>query len=283
MASDDIRSHAMAAAAATLSDSAPPRRSGIVTSASQCASTSAGSPSRSAPRQSVARPLDRSKAPAAVGDQRRPRRRRLLHPAPGDRLAEDRPHARPRRLRPVRVGAAGPEHHGAAAQRVGGADDRADVAGVGDTVQVETGGLDPLRPALRPDRDRPRSRTQRGDLRQQLGVDLLATEPTAGGGEHEARLDACAEPGLDQVLALGDEQPLALAVLALAQLADQLQLLVVGALDHSCCLLVSGFLLLERKRAANRRPAREVRCADAARRPHPPGLARRIGGTPRGR
>ena len=60
MARDDIRSQAMAAAAATLSDSAPPGRSGIVTSASHSASTSAGRPSRSAPRQSVAAPSSAS-------------------------------------------------------------------------------------------------------------------------------------------------------------------------------------------------------------------------------
>ena len=61
MAGDDIRSQAIAAAAATLSDSAPPGRSGIVTcDLALLARTSAGSPSRSAPRQRVAAPASAS-------------------------------------------------------------------------------------------------------------------------------------------------------------------------------------------------------------------------------
>jgi len=64
MASDDIRSAQIAATAATLSDSAPPGRSGIVTVVAHSASTSSGRPSRSAPRQSV-------KAPASASIQRR--------------------------------------------------------------------------------------------------------------------------------------------------------------------------------------------------------------------
>ena len=82
MARDDIRSQAIAAAAATLSDSAPPGRSGIVTSTSHCSSTSAGRPSRSAPRQRVATAAERLEALAAVGDERRPRLRRLLDRGP---------------------------------------------------------------------------------------------------------------------------------------------------------------------------------------------------------
>src|SRR5262249_18548900 len=48
------RSQTIAAVAATLSDSAPRARSGIVIRASQRARTSSGSPSRSEPRQIVA-------------------------------------------------------------------------------------------------------------------------------------------------------------------------------------------------------------------------------------
>ena len=77
---------------------------------------------------------------AAVGDERDPRRRgRLERGDPQRRPREDRAHARPHRLRPVGVGAVRAEDDGAAEQRVGGADDRADVAGVGDAVQVEAG------------------------------------------------------------------------------------------------------------------------------------------------
>src|SRR4029077_13170294 len=60
----------------------------------------------------------------------------------------------------------------------------------------------------------------------------LGRQLTTGGGEQEARLGTGRQPCLDQVLALGREQPLALAVLALAQLANQFQLLVLGAGDH---------------------------------------------------
>ncbi len=50
---DAIRCSAIAAAAATFSDSAP-SRSGIVTRTSQRSTVASGSPSRSAPRQTVA-------------------------------------------------------------------------------------------------------------------------------------------------------------------------------------------------------------------------------------
>ncbi len=51
--------------------------------------------------------------------------------------------------------------------------------------------------------------------------------------------------GGDEILALGDEQPLAIAPLALRELADQLQLLVVLARDH--CL----FSVPENKKGAS--------------------------------
>ncbi len=85
------------------------------------------------------------------------------------------------------------------------------------------------------------------------------------------------------VLALGDEQALAVPVLAFVQLANQLQLLVVGAGDHPCCLFWSAVSSPGTKKRAVKRPARESGVLDAARRPHPPGLAPRIGGTHRGR
>ena len=232
MAADDIHWAPIAAAAATLSDSAPPRRRGIVTCASHSASTPSGSPSRSAPRQRVWAPSSRVEPGAAVGDEGGARRRRLPHRGAQRRLGEDRAHARPHRLRRVGVGALGAEDDGAVQQRVGGADDRADVAGVADPVQVEAGRARGVGPAQRPDGDRPRAGAERGGVGQQLRLDLLAAEPGAGGGEDEARLCPGRQPGLEQVLALAGEQALALAVLALAQLAHQLQLLVVRALDH---------------------------------------------------
>ena len=89
-----------------------------------------------------------------------------------------------------------------------------------------------LHHALRPNGDRARAGTERGDARQQLRLHLLAAQAAAGGAQQEARLATGREPGVDQILALGREQSLPLAILALAQPADQLQLLVLGAGDH---------------------------------------------------
>src|SRR5262249_10221278 len=126
----------------------------------------------------------------------------------------------------------GAERHGALEQRVRGADDRADVARVGDAVQVDAGRLRHGRPAPLPDRDRARARAKRGDRGEQLGVHLVALEPGIRGYEDQARHRARRQAGVEQVLALAREQALALAVLALAQLANQLQLLVMWAFNH---------------------------------------------------
>ena len=107
------------------------------------------------------------------------------------------------------------------------------------------------RPALRPDRDRPRARAERGDRGQQLRLDLLAAEPAAGGAQHEARLGAGGEPGLEQVLALGRRTgPRARGACARAACGPAsasrfggLSIIVVSL----SCLFLSGFLLLERK------------------------------------
>src|SRR5680860_451212 len=151
--------------------------------------------------------------------------------------------------------------------------------GVGDPVQVAAGRLHRVRPGPRPDG------APAGDLGQQLRLDLLAGEAAARGAEPEARLDTRGQPRLDQVLALGREQALALAMPAIAQLADQLQLLVVGAGNHPVSVRVGRIFSWNRgnEKAGRKRPAREVEVWVAARRPHPPGQARQIGGTPRGR
>ena len=74
-------------------------------------------------------------------------------------------------------------------------------------------------------------------------------EPGAGGAQQQPRLGAGGEAGGEQVLALGHEQALALAVLALPQLADQFQLLVVGAGDHLVSLLFWCFFSWKQKEA----------------------------------
>ena len=184
----------------------------------------------------------------------------------------------------------GPSATGPSSSACGGADDRADVAGVADPVQVEAGRRRRRRPSAAA---RPRSPASpsRAPRPRPAAPARPPRRPSAGSPaprlEQEARLGAGGQPGLDQVLALGREQPLALAVLALAQLADQLQLLVLGAGDHRVGLSVfwfGGFFSWNTKKRAvfTARPGR-VECRCAARRPHPPGLARQIGGRRRGR
>src|SRR6187551_1664354 len=132
----------------------------------------------------------------------------------------------------MRVGTVGAEHNRAAEQGLSGADDRANVAGIGNPMQVNAGWPYRSGPDLRPNGDHPRARAKRRDLRQQLRLDFLAADLATGEAEQDAGLGASGQPRLDQVLALGREQSLALALLALAQLADQFQLLVVGAGNH---------------------------------------------------
>ena len=122
------------------------------------------------------RPAQRLQAGAAVGDQRRPRRRRLPQLGPGRRPGEERTHAGPRRLRREGIGAAGAERDRDVEQRVNAAHDGPDVPRVPHAVQVDAGRARRLGPAQRPDRDRPRPRAQRRGRRQQLRLDLLAAQ-----------------------------------------------------------------------------------------------------------
>src|SRR4051795_2026878 len=103
--------------------------------------------------------------------------------SPRDRLAKDRAHARPHRLRGEGIGAAWAEHDRALEQGVSGADDRADVARVTDPMQVDAGRAAGLGPALCPDRDRPRAGAEIRYPGQQLGLDLLSAEATARCGQ----------------------------------------------------------------------------------------------------
>ncbi len=137
MAGDDIRWAAIAAAAATLSDSAPAGASGIVTCDSHSASTSSGRPSRSAPRQSVRGARERLESPprgrparpaAPASPPPRPspaagRRSSPCSPAP--------PSARRGRRSRARATTVPPSSASAVRTIV------ADVAGVADPVQVD--------------------------------------------------------------------------------------------------------------------------------------------------
>jgi hypothetical protein len=107
-----------------------------------------------------------------------------------------------------------------------GAHDRADVPRVADTVQVDAErGRGPIRRSA-VHTDHARTRAEGRDRVQQLGLDVLP------GAQDELGVDPRRLREGDQVLALRHEQPLALAVLAIRKLADQLQLLVVLARDH---------------------------------------------------
>ena len=68
---------------------------------------------------------------------------------------------------------------------------------------------------------------QRRDLREQLGRHRLA------GNEQVDRLETSLERGVDEILALGDEQPELVAPAPGVKLADELQRLVVGRRDQS--------------------------------------------------
>ena len=132
----------------------PPRRSATPArprgAGSSRGGRSAGRPRPAAPpaprRGRRSPPASSPRRPAPVRDQRRPPAcRDVADRGPRRRPREDRAHARPHRLRRVRVGAAGAEHDRAVAQRVGGADDGAHVAGVADAVQVDARARRPAR------------------------------------------------------------------------------------------------------------------------------------------
>jgi hypothetical protein len=158
------------------------------------------------------------------------------------RPGEDGSHAGACRLRREGIGGAGTQNHRGAEQRIERPDDRPDVAGIPHAVQVEAGGRRALRPLQGPDRDHASARPEHRDVGEQLRLDLLAFEAGPRRDQDEPGLDPRRQSRLEEVLTLGGEQVLTLAMLALAQFADQLQLLVVGALDHRVILLVVSFL-----------------------------------------
>ena len=169
---------------------------------------------------------------AAVSDQGRPRLGGRVDPAPHQGLCENGPHARPDGVRPERVRAVGAEDHRAAHQRVRGPDHRADVARIGDPVQVDAGRLGSLGPDLPPDADCPRPRAELRDLGEQGRLNLRAAQSLARGRQELDRLGPGVARRRDQVLSLRDEEALALATPTPPEAANQLQLLVVGAGDR---------------------------------------------------
>ena len=205
--------------------------------------------------------------------QRHPRARQLVELRPRRRTGEHRPHARPHGLGRVGVGAAGTEHHRAVAQRVRGADDGAHVAGVVHAVQVGREVPAGSREPAPVDADHPRAGPQRADLVQQLGLDVLARD------QQHLGLQARGLGGLDQVLALGREQVELVPPAPVGQLADGLEVWVVGGGDHgvrnkkgrlagrpgrSCVCLVDQAAAASRARSAKRRKVSGSRTAMSA-------------------
>jgi hypothetical protein len=171
-----------------------------------------------------------------VRDQSDTRLSRRVKTSLDGRRGEDRPHAGADGLGREGIGAIRTEDDGAAKQGVGSPDDRPDVPGVPDALQVEGRRLRPLCPLQGPHRDHPRPRAKGRDVGQQRRLHLFASEVGSRRDQHEPRLRPRRETRLEQILALGREGVLALAVLAVPQLADQLQLLVLGAFDHRMVL-----------------------------------------------
>jgi hypothetical protein len=68
---------------------------------------------------------------------------------------------------------------------------------------------------------------ERRDLGKQRGLDVLA------GDQQLDRLDAGGQSRVDEILTLRDEQPELLAPAALAQLPDELELLVLARGDQA--------------------------------------------------
>ena len=253
MAGDDNRSQAIAAAAATLSDSAPPGRSGIVTSTSHSREDLGG---QALALGAEAERRDAGRAPR--GPRRRARRAPPAAPAsrrpgPRRRLAEDRAHARPHRLRREGVGAVGAEHDRAAEQGVRrcGRSRRRCRGRRPRAGRRRAAAAPPPSAAARPRSPACPSRGSRPPP-SSSGSTSSPPSPLPAAVSSKRGSAPAARPAASRSSPSVTNSALALAVLALAQLADQLQLLVVGAGDHRLSRLVLSSLepfldLLEQK------------------------------------
>ena len=147
---------------------------GIDACTSQRASTSAGSPSRSAPRTKTTSPSSSSfvQRRAATRDERDAPPGRLVERR--ERHAEERAHRRAQRLRAGRVGAAGRERD-AGAERIRRAEQRPDVARIGDMPERERHRPHAARQVVAPvDADHARRVRERRHLGEQRRLDVLA-------------------------------------------------------------------------------------------------------------
>ena len=134
------------------------------------------------------------------------------------RHPEDRTSRRSQGFGAQRVGAALGERY-CRAEGIRGTQQRADVAGIGDTPERQRRGARLARQGCgTEDADDPSRMGQRRDRGEELWLDALA------GDEELDRLDAGRRGGVDQVLALDREEPELLALpLLREQLPDELQ------------------------------------------------------------
>ena len=183
----------------------------------------------------------------------------------------------------------GPSDDRAVEQGVGGADDRADVAGVADPVQVDAGRAGRLGPAQRPDRDRPRARAERRDRRP-----AAPARPPRRRGRCRRRLSRkrgsapAASPASTRSSPSVANRPSRSRCLRSRSLRTSFSfsfwgLAIIWSVRVRLSLLVGGFFSWNEKAGRDHGPPGKVECRCAARRPHPPGLAPQIGGRHRGR
>ena len=216
---DPITYSASVAAMAAFSDSGPPGRRGIRARTSADSTTSAGRPSRSAPTSSVTGPsIGASTSPAAAS---RATVVPVGSPRAGGRANTD-PMAARTAFGPYGSAVPGPTITGPSASACADRMTVPDVAGVAHAVERDRQLPAGLGPALAVDPDHARARAQLGHPVQQLGLHVLP------GPQQHLGLPPRRRRGGHQVVALGHEQPLLVPRLLARELADELELGVVG-------------------------------------------------------
>ena len=150
---------------------------------------------------------------------------------------------------PYGIRAAGADHDAAGAEGQRGAQHGADVARIAHAPERHAARSGRLGEALLEDADRPCPRPQRGRVREEPRLDLLTVEPAARRREQVHRPPAGRGGRPHEVLALGHEQPRPRPLAPRGELADLLELGVVGARDG------------HEKRAPSLRESAPVRCS----------------------
>jgi len=207
---------AIAPAMATLSDSPPPG-CGIL--------GGQAFPLGTENEHHIAVDLELGQRRAAARDERDAPPGRLVEAR--ERDAEDRAHRGAHRLRAGRICTALRERD-TGAERIGGADQRPDVPRIRDAPEGKRDATPPTRQVIAAENtDNTRRMRERRHLREQSGLCVLACDENVG------RLEASAEAGFDEILALDREQPELLAPAPVLKLAEELESLVVARRDQS--------------------------------------------------